>query len=405
MFAQRDKGSTSIFTRIFTVFSLMIIFIPTAMPQTQSKRTVSIKIAADRDLNNSDTFRMDVRKLVSNSCRDFKRHFGIIFEIADFVYWKPDAHPPSLSCSLNELRGKVPKEGHDIVVGIISNHRTADITAGLANYLDGYIILKDLKSKTAMTSVMKHELCHMFGAVDIIEKDSIMNIESLGCEFDEFTKDVILLNKQRGFDQNVYPLPESSVDKAIKLYKTRADLNLGEPELHLVLASLHLEKEELNQALLQCQRAIELKPELMGIHILIGNIHLKKGEAEKALNAYTKASLFIPQLPEIHFNMGLAYTQMGRIEEALSAFHKTIDLDPLYFGAHANLGYLYLKKNALDLAIKSSQKATSLKPDLPQSHNILGVALAYSGAGGNLNTFRFGDFFGGDFPSVNLFDA
>lgn len=379
MSAQRDKVTTSIFTHIFAVFFLLILFISIGWSQTQSKRTVSVKIAADCDLNNSDTFRMDVRKLISNSCRDFKRDFGIIYKIEEFVYWNPEAHPASMYCHLNDLRRKVHKGGNDIVIGIISNDRTADITAGLASYHHGFIILKNLKSKKAMSYVLKHELCHMFGAVDTSEKDSIMNVEGVGFEIDEFTKDAILLNKQRGFDQNNYPLPKSGIYEAIKLYKRRAELNLGEPELHLVLASLYLEKQDLRPALMHCQRAIELKPELMGIHIIIGNIHLKKGEAEKALRAYKKSALILSELPEIHFNMGLAYIKLRKIEEAIIAYCKAIELNPDYFDAYANLAYLRIINDEPELAITSSQKAALLKPDFPKTHNILGVALALSG--------------------------
>jgi tetratricopeptide (TPR) repeat protein len=215
----------------------------------------------------------------------------------------------------------------------------------------------------------------MYGAVDIHEKDSIMNIENLGCEFDEFTRDIILLNKHRGFDPNAYPLPISCRDQAINIYKKRAALNLGEPELHLVLAFLYLEKQELNQALSQYRKALEIKPELMGIQILIGNIRLKMGEPEQALNAYRKASSLFPQLPEVQFNMGLAYTQMGMIEEALSAYDKTIELAPNYFDAHVNLGYLYLKTNNPDSAVESSRKAIELIPNSPQALTTLGAAL------------------------------
>lgn len=379
MLIQKDIEKIPRFTHIFAVLFLLILFVSSGLSQTQSKRTVFIKIAVDHDLKNIDTLRRDVRRLVSESCRDFKKEFGIIHKTEDFVYWNPEAHLPSMNCYLNDLRRKVHKESNDIVLGIVSYNRIEDITAGLASYLDGYIILKNFKSKKAMTSVLKHELCHMFGAVDIIEKDSIMNVASLGCEFDEFTKDVIRLNKQRGFEQNNYPLSNSSMDKAIELYKKRAELSLGEPELHLVLASFYLEKQELNQALMQCQRAIDLKPELMGIHIIIGNIHLKKGETEKALRAYKKSALVLSEVPEIHFNMGLAYTQLGKIEEAITAYCKTIELNPVYFDAYANLGYLYLIKDEPALAITSSQKAASLKPDFPNTHNILGVALALSG--------------------------
>jgi tetratricopeptide (TPR) repeat protein len=375
MSTQRNKHKISVPSFIFALFSLVILCLLRAFPQTQPERIVSIKIAVDRDLNNLNTLRMDVRKLISDSCRDFKRNFGIVHKIEEFVYWTPTTNPTSMKFYLNDLRKKVQKGGSDIVIGIISNNRTSDATAGLASYLQGYIILKNLKSKTAMASVLKHELCHMFGAVDIHEKDSIMNVASLGCEFDEFTRDIILLNKGRAFDQNSYPLSKSCMDEAIKLYDKRVNLNLGEPELHLVLAFFYLEKQELNEALLQYQKALEIKPELMGIQILIGNIHLKMGEPEQALNAYRKASSLFPQLPEVQFNMGLAYTQMGMIEKALLAYDKTIELAPNYFDAHANLGYLYLKKNNPDSAVESSRNALDIKSDSPEALTTLGAAL------------------------------
>ncbi len=377
MFNLTSKESKHLSSHFFSFFFVIILFIPNALSQTPSKRIVHLKIATDRDLTNVDTLRMDVRRLVSESCRQFQSHFGIAFKTEEFVHWNPEAHLPSMKCYLNDLRTKTNREGNDIVIGIISNARTSDLTAGLASYYHGYIILKDLKSKTAMASVLIHELCHMFGAVDIHENNSIMNVEHLGCEFDEFTKDIISLNKHRGFDHNRPPLSQSCIDEAIKLYKKRADLRLGEPELHIVLASLYLEKLEFSQALVQCQKAIEIKPELMGIHILIGNIHLKTGEAELALNAYRKASLLFPQLPEIHFNLGLAYTQMGMIDKALLAYLETIELDPFYFDAYANLGYLYLKKNDPDLAIQASQKALEIIPDSPEVLTTLGAALLF----------------------------
>jgi tetratricopeptide (TPR) repeat protein len=375
MSIQRNKDKISVPSFIFALFSLVILCFPRTLPQTQPERIVSIKIASDRDLNNLDTLRMDVRKLISDSCRDFKRDFGIVHKIEEFVYWTPTTNATSMKFYLNDLRKKVRKGGNDIVIGIISNSRTEDSTAGLASYLTGYIILKNFKSKIAMTSVLKHELCHMYGAVDIHENDSIMNFESLGCEFDEFTTHIIMLNKHRRFDPNAYPLPISFRDRAINIYKKRAALNPGEPELHLVLAFLYLEKQELNEALLQYQKALEMKPELIGIQILIGNIRLKMGEPERALNAYIKASSLFPQLPEVQFNMGLAYTQMGMIEEALSAYDKTIELAPNYFGAHVNLGYLYLKTNNPDYAAESSRKALDLIPDSPEALTTLGAAL------------------------------
>ncbi len=377
MFILTARDSKHLFGPFFAFFFVMIFCIPAALPQTSPKRIVYLKIAADRDLTNVDTLRTDVRRLVSESCRNFKSHFGIAFKTEEFVFWNPEANPPLLKCYLNDLRKKVQKGGNDIVIGIISNDRTADITAGLTSYHHGYIILKDLKSKTAMTSVLKHELCHMFGAIDIHEKDSIMNLDNLGCEFDEFTRDIILLQKHRGFDQNIYPLSPDCMDQALKIYKNRSYLNLAEPELQLVLASLYLERQELGLALKHCQKAIEIKPEVMGIHILIGNIHLKMGEVELALSDYQKASVLFPQLPDIHFNMGLAYTQMGMTEQALAAYRKTIALDPLYFDAHANLGYLYLKRNEPVLAIESSQRALEIIPDSPEALTTLGAALLF----------------------------
>ncbi len=353
----------------------MFFFVHALASQTQPARTVHLKVAADFELSTQDTFRSDVRRLVSDACRGFRENFNIIFKTEDFVFWKPEADPPSLKCFLNDLRKKVSKEEKDIVLGLIASSRTEDAAAGLTLYLQGYIILRDLKSRDAMTSLLTHELCHMFGAVDIDEDQSIMDVRSPGRAFDEFTKNIILLNKQRRFDLNARPLPETYLEEAIALYRKRANSNKGEPALHLVLAALLLEKQELDQALVCCQKALALKPGLLDTHILIGNIHLKKGETELALNAFKIALFYQPQVPEIHFNLGLTYTRMGKIEEAIVSYGRAIGLNPLYFNAYANLGYLYLKKKEPDLAIRSSQTALGIVPDSPEVLTNLGAAL------------------------------
>ncbi len=325
--------------------------------QKDKERTIQVKIALDEALENRDFYQLETRRLILKVFRCFKDHFGLTFKVRDFCWWKPEAGLTSMSDHLNSMRRKVPKEDCDLVIGIIQKERIRRHGSGITSYLHGIILIEDLGSKEIMELILKHELCHLFGAVDIVEPGSVMNFEKPGIQFDEFTKALIFLNKDRSFSPAGFPLSEEKIVRVIELCQNRADLGLGEIELHLTLASLYLQREDLVSAAAECQKAKNLNSDSWGIDILLGNIHLKMGELDQALADYKRVLTAQPNFPEIHFNLGLIYGQKNRPDDAFPCFLKAVELVPEYGPAHLKLAKLYYDRKDYERALLYLDKA------------------------------------------------
>ena len=90
-----------------------------------------------------------------------------------------------------------------------------------------------------------------------------MDTSNVGMKFDEFTSNIVLLNKQRSFLPESFPLSENLIDEAIALYKQRADLYSDKPEVDicLFLSFLYLQKRKYSLATGQCKKIRKLNPD------------------------------------------------------------------------------------------------------------------------------------------------
>jgi hypothetical protein len=200
---------------------------------------VQVKIAAGNEFSRWEMHRVEFQRLVRDASFIFRNHFNIRFKVEEFIYWKPDKACDTIIDSLCDLKQKVPRGSSEIVIGFISSKQENIIPPGISSYLDGYVLLKNLKhKKTGMKFVLIHELLHLFGAIDICEPGSIMSVNNPCFRIDGFTKKIICVNKFRSFKAGVFPLSNERIIDAIILYKERSNLNLGEYELNICLNHL-----------------------------------------------------------------------------------------------------------------------------------------------------------------------
>ena len=186
--------------RLLILSSLIFIIFEIGLSQSQSLRTVNIKVAVDEEYRSRKMWRFEIKRLISESSKDFEKYFGIRFRINKFDHWFSDNSRESTLELLNDLRKKVFKRDCDIVLGFTSQPSLKYDFSGAATYLHDYIVLRKLRSEVAMKSMLSHELSHLFGAADLNEKGSIMHGKNLGHESDKFTTRIILLNKNRNFN-------------------------------------------------------------------------------------------------------------------------------------------------------------------------------------------------------------
>jgi hypothetical protein len=221
---------------------------------TGAYRVVEVKIVAAAEFRISKRWDLEMHKMVRDVSRGFKSRFGIAFKIKDAKYWEPEPGPKTLAEHLRDLVEKVPRGECHLVIGIIPDRAAQGPPFGAADYLHAYVLIKDHPSKSGLASVLEHELCHVFGAIDLDETGSIMSSDQRGGRYDAFTMKVMTLNRSRSFRDDAFPLPSDIMEDVIALYRER--LGEGEEradspnregqELQIVLSLLY--REESRQA-------------------------------------------------------------------------------------------------------------------------------------------------------------
>jgi hypothetical protein len=176
--------------KFFFLLCILPIFLGAAITQEQAIRTVTLKIAIDQNFSSTKMWRSKAESMIERTSKIYEKRFGIKLEIKEVETWAPDTSIQSLNDSLNDLRSKVPKGDCDIVAGFISRYKWRSIRFGVASYLTGYMIARDMRPSSLTRVAVLHELCHLFGGVDINEPGSYMSMRLAGPKFDKFTTQV-----------------------------------------------------------------------------------------------------------------------------------------------------------------------------------------------------------------------
>jgi tetratricopeptide (TPR) repeat protein len=355
----------------------LLLSLGTLLPQNRPPRTLQVKVAADTKFYIQDRWHSGAGREIRRAFAHFEGPFGLQFKIKEFVYWSPKSPENTLPHFLNELRQDSGREGWDITIGVISPERISQEPFAMASYFDGYVLVTDLRPKCPLEFLIAHELAHMFGAVDIKERDSIMSMREASYRFDAFTQSVVSLQRDRSFHPSLFPLSADALDDSIELFKERAGLGLEEPGAYLRLAILCSEREDYASAQEACLSLLRLNPGLEGLHSLLGNIYLGQNEDDKALEEMLKELAICPDLPETHCNLALAYSRKGRVNEAAEQYKLALRLDPRFAKAHADLGHLYLKDGVVDQAISECRTALRICPENLEALCTLAAALLF----------------------------
>jgi len=354
---------------------LLLCAIPALRAQGDPPRTVCVIIAVDKAIGNRHVWNAEARPYLNECIGVFKREFGINLDLRELVYWCPTSAGTTLSEAMCELRNQVQPAGCDLVLGIISPGRTTGSEYGMASYFNGDVLLRNRPSKIAMKGALLHELCHIFGAADLHERNSIMSTIDPGFELDPFTRQAVLLHKFRLFDRLSFPVPKEKIEEAIALYRVRAALGLGESGVELNLGLLYLEKKDFAGALNTFQKIARINPDFLGIHNILGSVYLGSGRVEQAIIEFERALEHQPGHPDIHYNLGQAYFKKRNVEAAEAEYKKALEANPAYSPAHLSLAYLYLLTRRLDAAVSECAAALKASPGLGEASCMLACAL------------------------------
>lgn len=116
------------------------------------------------------------------------------------------------------------------------------------------------------------------------------------------------------------------------------------PRAHNNMGDAFAQEGNLDAAIGEFKKAIELRPDYADAYHNLANIYQKQGSLEDAARFYKEAIRFNPELFESHFDLGLIYLNSGEIDAAVEHFKKAQELRPEDTDALAALNFAVNKK-------------------------------------------------------------
>lgn len=161
------------------------------------------------------------------------------------------------------------------------------------------------------------------------------------------------------------PLAEPRLDDP--LHAAVKELNAG-AQSHLK-AAVGLESAgRLQEAIAECERALEMDPKLTQAQVNLISLYGRTGQPDKAVKHYRAAIELNPSQADAYYNYGVLLYEQNKHREAGDAFRKALEINPYYPEAHNNLAFVLEREGRPDEALKHYRAAIENKPNYRLAH-------------------------------------
>jgi tetratricopeptide (TPR) repeat protein len=141
---------------------------------------------------------------------------------------------------------------------------------------------------------------------------------------------------------------------------------------HQILGFLDLGAGQYEAAKTECERAIQLDPNLVLAYLRLGQVYQEQGQTDLAIGRFEKALALQPKLVPLITLVGNLYLDQGRLEVAGKYYQQALAIDPNFAIAASNLAWVYAAQGGnLDLALSLAEKAKELQPESASISDVL----------------------------------
>lgn len=171
-------------------------------------------------------------------------------------------------------------------------------------------------------------------------------------------------------------LAKKQVDAAIVELKKAIELDSKFFPAHFNLGIALRDKKEFVGSIAAFRKALELNPKFARTYNEMGIAMRLNKDPDGAIAQYRKAIEIAPTFAPAYHNLGPALVDKKDIEGAIAAYRKAIEIDPRNAQTHVNLGnalYRYLVPKDVDGAIAALRKAIELDAKHARAHFNLGI--------------------------------
>ncbi|MBA7644300.1 Lipopolysaccharide assembly protein B [subsurface metagenome] len=173
-------------------------------------------------------------------------------------------------------------------------------------------------------------------------------------------------------------------EEAITGYERLMQLDPRDHKPAYNLGEIYMKMDDIDKAIFYLQKAIDLEPERSSMaHNLLGTAYFEKEMLEQAEAEFNKALELRLHIPDGHYNLALVYEERNELQKAIEEYKKEIELHPAAYPAHFNLAKLYGKTGYQRKGIEHFKEAIKHKKDFANGY--LFLAKAYLDLGENFD--------------------
>jgi tetratricopeptide (TPR) repeat protein len=137
---------------------------------------------------------------------------------------------------------------------------------------------------------------------------------------------------------------------------------------------------KLDEAVVAFQKVIEVEPNHARAHVLLGIVFREKGELDEAVTEFQKAiNLNAKDSYNLLYLQGDIFKQQRKMDEATTAYQKAVELNPDFQDAYKSLGVSLFGQGSLDEAAVALRKAIQLDTNDVRAYRCLGLILDAQG--------------------------
>lgn len=155
------------------------------------------------------------------------------------------------------------------------------------------------------------------------------------------------------------------------LWLATAKTSPSSPQNHNNLGDLYGRQGNLEKAVEEFKKAIELKPNYGDAYHNLANTYLQMGKKDKAVQNYQKALSVNPNLWQSYQNLAAVYFKEEKYDLATQELEKAIKVNPQNANLYINLGIVYLKLERKEKAKGAFQKALEIDPENKKAQQLL----------------------------------
>jgi tetratricopeptide (TPR) repeat protein len=156
-----------------------------------------------------------------------------------------------------------------------------------------------------------------------------------------------------------------------------AIVNSVSAETYIKQAESYYAQGKFEEAIVECKRAIEIKPEAAFAYKIAGNATQAMGKAEAARYWYVQALDIEPDFAEVRANLGSLYAQQKQWQKSIACYQEAIKIKPNLASAYRNLARVFVQSGQPQAGAECWYEALTLDINWakPDEHFTLGNTL------------------------------